>query len=222
MKPLSLLFASMIFFAVSPVTAQVLYSPYAAYPCYPYVYCIPHHCSTVFEGYARGQAELMRAQGENSLLYSQAMVNREEAYKRYLDNKQTYLANLWENKAKNKKERFGEGPSKKSPYSAASNVRVNPKVEITLIDQHTGKINWPTALQDSSFKGYRQAVEQILAKYSNSANVSAADQARLINTKQAMEETLKGNIRKYSTQDYLLARQFLNILPSIFAPELKS
>jgi hypothetical protein len=218
MRSLSLVFACLTLLAANTADAQVYYPPRVPRPVYPSarVYVgSPHHASTAAESYARGYADVVRAQGQYNLLASQALVNLAEARRRETENRVAQTEAYFRMREINRSHRYGDRATQPSRYSITGRKRVTQgahesKPELT--DMRDGHLVWPKALQDDVFESYRAVVERILENQATLAALSDRDRSAVTQASRAMESKLKDRIRQWSPQDYLAAKRFLATL----------
>jgi hypothetical protein len=206
MRSLSLVFACLTLLAANTADAQVYYPPRVPRPVYPSarVYVgSPHHASTAAESYARGYADVVRAQGQYNLLASQALVNLAEARRRETENRVAQTEAYFRMREINRSHRYGDRATQPSRYSITGRKRVTQGA-------HESKPE--LALQDDVFESYRAVVERILENQATLAALSDRDRSAVTQASRAMESKLKDRIRQWSPQDYLAAKRFLATL----------
>jgi hypothetical protein len=114
-----------------------------------------YHASTAAEGYLRGRAELLRASGQASLYYAQALTEREVARRQYLENRMLYLqyrderrealAQYYEQRREAARQRVQEWKQRTAEEAAADEVA----------------IDWPSALSGTDYAAIRREIEAL-------------------------------------------------------------
>ena len=137
-----------------------------------------HHSSTLAEGVQRGAADVVRSAGMANLMNSEAAKNYEDARSKYLDNRLKGTKTYFEMRRYNKEYRQAEkGPRPTSEQLFRLAKEATPKsLAPTELDPVTGKIAWPTALQDDAFAKYRQNLEELYAIRASSGGKLTPDQ----------------------------------------------
>jgi hypothetical protein len=161
MKTTILTVAALMTFAAGTAKAQ----DYAVY--YPYWggSFQPHHASTVYESWRRGEADFIRAVGQYNLLTSQARIAYEEARSMYIDNSVKGLEARYERKRINAEYRASVKRPRATTEEMARFAAANDPKRISAheLNPVTGEITWPAALQGEEFAECREAMETIFA-----------------------------------------------------------
>ncbi len=218
MKTLSFALACLTSLATSGADAQVGYRPQAARPVCPAAWvCIgsPHHASTAAESYARGYADVVRAQGLLNLLTSQAMLNLAEARRLETENRVTQTAAYFRMREINRSHRQGGRRTRPALRSVSRGARVARGTTESVPgtpDLQQGQIAWPKALEDKAFESYRTVVEPIVKRQATMGTASGLDRSKATQALRAMSLRLRDRIREYSPEDYLAAKRFLTAL----------
>lgn len=219
MKTTILTVAAVMIFAIGSANAQ----DYAVY--YPWWAGRnqPHHASTVYESWRRGEADYIRAAGEYYLLKAQAHKHFEEARSMYIDNSVKSLQARYELKRINAEYR----ESVKRPratteemvrFAASNDPQRIPAHELNPV---TGEIHWPAALLGEEFAECRQAMETIFANRGAvdfGARSPSHVHANLV-AKQ-MTAVLSSQIKHLESGDWIDAKKFIASLAheTRFAP----
>jgi hypothetical protein len=77
------------------------------------------------------------------------------------------------------------------------------------MDPITGRLNWPSALQQASFDSQREQLDQLFASRAKYGGLSYADQLAVRQTVEAMFDALKAQIQNIPPPDYMACRTFL-------------
>ena len=166
--------------------------------------------STPVEGALRGQADVIRAAGEASESYTNALINYEEARSRYYDNKLKWAEIYWQRRRLNEAERqvdYDKQRARRDNYRnnrSRTVARLNP----SQLDPSTGKIYWPTALQAPEFYSYRTKLDELLLTQAHSNHPGLSSEIN--RTSLAMKNELKTHIRDMTPNEYLEARKFID------------
>src|SRR5262249_27064430 len=80
------------------------------------------------------------------------------------------------------------------------------------VDPVSGQVNWPSVLQDDIFKKDRDVVEQLLAKQTSLGRLGIAEHEQVGDAIERIAATLKSQINKIPTQEYIKAKNFLKSL----------
>lgn len=131
--------------------------------------------STAAEGYQRGMAAVIDAQGQRNLSNSQAAINMEDAYSAAIDNSIKSVNAFWEKKdiyETHQQEKFAEIGRRRDAYIES---RGSLDLSYEEFDRTTGHINWPTILQQSQYDPYRETLDEVFAKRSYEGAISGDD-----------------------------------------------
>ncbi len=164
--------------------------------------------------YLNGMSNVIRAQGQAAVGYSQAAVNVEEARSRYIDNQkkwsETYLEMkrshdaAVEEKQERDKELLQTHLANRKPQTPA-------RLSFAQLDPGTGRITWPVVLRSDEYATARQKIEDLFAlrarvngsvPTSHEISVGVAD----------LRALLRARISAMSPNEYIAARKFLDSL----------
>jgi hypothetical protein len=169
---------------------------------------------TVAGNAMNGMANVISAQGQRNLSNSAAAVNLTEARKNEIQNRQAAVNSYWSLRAQQRQavaaER-GPKPTMQEIAQIAKDGAPRP-LAANQMDPVTGRLYWPSALQQDVFASQRQLVDQefgMLAKY------SALDYSGQMETRQAIKtmfSELKTQIDQIPQDDYMNCRNFLQRL----------
>jgi hypothetical protein len=138
----------MLAMGASKVGAQVIYNT----------------SSTAGEGYQRGAAAVISAQGERNLNNSQARINNQDAYSMAIDNSIKSVNAYWEKKdiyAQRQAQKDYETGQKRDAWLARH--RLEP-LNASEFDRTTGYITWPKVLQQPQYDQYRKTLDELFKK----------------------------------------------------------
>jgi hypothetical protein len=169
---------------------------------------------TVEGSWMQGMASVISAQGNYNLATSAAAVNLTQAQKQDIQNRiagtNAYFSLQETNRAAT--------AAKRSPrLSEEQLVRIAaqaaPKpLDNSEVDPVSGQVNWPSVLQDNIFKKDRDEVEQLLARQTSLGRLGIAEHEQIGDAIERIAATLKAQINKIPTQDYIKAKNFLKSL----------
>lgn len=165
------------------------------------------------EGAQRGYADIIRSRGMAAEDYSKALINREQARSKYLDNKQKWTEVYWQRKRLGEAELakdHAEDRERRQKWLAANRGRKPETLPASQYDPSTGSIDWPEALQTPIYADHRNKIEEELELQASTSATSNASEIR--NQARQMQEILKGQIREMSPNEYIASRKFLDRL----------
>ncbi len=171
-----------------------------------------HHASTYEEGLLRGHADLVRAWGDYLYSTSLAMINGEEARRRYIDNRQHATKTYFDMRKLNREaraEQRGERPTQED-IARYAKMRAPDRLGAHGFHESLGILHWPPALQGSEFRQERMAVNQLMDERTVDNSGLGSDNCRQI--KQVvtrLKGKLKDNIDAVSPADYVAGKNFL-------------
>ena len=174
----------------------------------------PHHASTAAESYARGYAELVRAQAEYNVLTSQARLTMAKARELEMQNRvaqtETYFRLCEMNRDYRHPDTATETPR---PSIADRGPAVDDAARTAEGNvQGGGHLVWPEALRDDMFQTYRSAVERVLAQSAYGNAMPKSGRSKITRASRAMTSRLRDRIHEYSAEDYREAQSFLAAL----------
>jgi len=220
MKALSIQLAAClaVLMAQNPAPAQCCGSAsYSAPAVHPYYGGAPlwhRHASTAAEGYARGVAAVLYAQGAYHRLSAEARVIHAQAYAQELENRQRAVDTFFNVRATNRRARAAERGDRPTFEELAKLAKdaAPPRLDGEQLDPASGQIDWPAVLRDGQFAVYRAQLEQLFSYRAAKGKFDSAPQRQVQELTGAMLARLKANIRQLSPMDYTEARGFLNSL----------
>ena len=169
------------------------------------------HASTYTEGALRGAADFTRAAGESRYNSSLAMINREEATRRSMENRKQYAKDFFELRKLNKDARFQSvRPPTQQQLTRASKVRLPQRLSAHEFQPALGTLNWPAVLQRPMYAQQREAINQTMAQRTVEDSGLGSQHHRQIGTLVAqLENKLRGELKQLSTSESIAARKFL-------------
>lgn len=177
-----------------------------------------HHASTAAEGFLRGKAAVIQAQGNFQLSKSQSDILRQQA--RWLDRendlKQTEALfaqkQLWSDartqsqKSRNARRADGRvvlAERKTTVYRQAYQLSANE------LDASTGTISWPTGLDRANFDDCRTELSDLFQQHFGYGEPQAATAERISHTIDQVSRSLKNDRDTLARDEYLAAQKFL-------------
>ena len=137
-----------------------------------------------------GMANVISAKGDYNLSTSAAAVNMTQAQKQEIQNRQDYTNTYFEMRETNKQAREAEaGPKPTAEQLARLAHETAPKpLSPGEINEVTGQLNWPSALQSDDFAPERVQMERLIATHSQLGTLNYADQTKARAIIRAYEE----------------------------------
>ncbi|QDU88011.1 hypothetical protein Pla175_13800 [Pirellulimonas nuda] len=122
---------------------------------------IMNQASTAAEGYQRGVAGVIQAQGERNLSNSQAAINMTDARSAHIDNQVKSVNAFWETRGiyeQHKQEEQYQMTQRRSAYLARNGLQSLTPQEF---DRSTGAIAWPKILEQPAYDEYRKKLDEL-------------------------------------------------------------
>jgi len=172
---------------------------------------------SIYSQAENARANTLRAQGEYNMDTTAAMSNYEDARSKYIDNQQKWIQVYGEKQralaAQHEAEREATHAERERAreFQAANPPAGPPRLTASQLDSYTGRIQWPTALNEVAFEGQRKSLEALFAlRVHTSTNPDLA--SKVDKAVREMKESLRAKIREIPSQDYIEARRFLDSL----------
>jgi hypothetical protein len=193
----------------------------------PYQPAVPPPSTNVYGGYGggyggygastaagsamNGMAGVISAQGQRNLSNSAAAVNWTQAQKNEIENRQLATDTYFNMRATNKAAVAAErGPSPTMEQLVRyANAGVPRPLAPNQFDAVTGKLYWPSALQDDGFATERTEVDRLFAERAKQGGLDYASQMKIRQSIETMFKGLKSQIQQIPPQDYSVCRAFL-------------
>jgi len=166
----------------------------------------------------QGLSQVISAQGQYNLNTSAAAINLTEAERNQMQNDVQGVDTFWAMResgaAARARERLRINGPMPTPEEFARRARAGAPKPLTArdMDPVSGRLNWPDALQDSSFSDQRDSVAPICAKWATYGALDFPEQKQLRDTLNGMYTDLKGQIAQIPPQSYVAAKGFLQSL----------
>jgi hypothetical protein len=172
---------------------------------------VQHRASTYEEGVLRGWADVGRSVGEARYNTALALVHREEAIRRRLENRKQAVEDYFQIRRFNKNMRFQtvERPTQEE-LSKISASRLPNRMSGDQYQPTTGAIVWPNVLRSETFAEQRAAINNAMARRTlDNSGVGSANyqQVRALTAK--MKSQLQEHAAALSSAETIAARKFL-------------
>jgi hypothetical protein len=162
----------------------------------------------------QGMASVISAQGNYNLSTSAAAINMTQAQRNEIQNRQmwtnTYFDMRATQRAATAAER-GPPPSREQLARLAAEGAPRP-LSSHQVDPVSGKVHWPSLLEDPLFADQRGAIEPLMAKQAQYGRLGLSDQNQAGAAIEGMTAKLKEQIRNVPPQQYVEASSFLRSL----------
>ncbi|MGD0897685.1 MAG: hypothetical protein ABR915_07595 [Thermoguttaceae bacterium] len=170
--------------------------------------------NTVAGSALNGMSQVISAAGEYNLNTSAAAINMTQAQSNAMQNQVQAVNTFWEMRNIGKAQRAAERGPPPTPEQIARIAREGVPRSLTpsQIDPVSGRLNWPSPLQDSSFDAPRGQLDEVVAKWVNYGGLDYSDKSVVRETVNTLFDGLKANIREIPPQDYVASRSFLQSL----------
>lgn len=161
-----------------------------------------------------GMANAISAKGSYNLSTSAAALNMTQAQKQEIENHQQYTNTYFEMRETNRKARAAEEAPRLSVEQLARMAHEAMPKPLTPgeVNEVTGQLNWPGALQTDIFAGNRKRLEGLLGSYSQMGSLNYTDQTKARAIINDMNKQLKGQVRMIPAPDYITCQKFLKSL----------
>jgi len=173
-----------------------------------YGYPVESHASTAEEGIANGMANIISSAGAANLMNAQAATEAEKARSEYIRNRmlatQTYFDMRRTNEAY-RKETQGK-PLSMEQYVRLARIEAPDRMSPSELDTLNGKIYWPPQLMVSAYAPMRKELETL---YNRRALGDLSTYGPIKTTTAEFLTVLKGDIDKFSPQDYVRSKNFV-------------
>jgi len=167
--------------------------------------------STVQGSAMTGMANAISAKGSYNLSTSAAAVNMTQAQKNEIENHQLYTNTYFDMRATNKAARAAEeGPRVTAEQVARIAHETAPKpLSPSEMNDITGKLNWPEALQMDTFAADRKKLEELFVSSSQIGSMNYTDQSKARTIINDMNKLLKAQVRMIPGPVYITCKKFL-------------
>ncbi|OYW13512.1 MAG: hypothetical protein B7Z55_16735, partial [Planctomycetales bacterium 12-60-4] len=177
--------------------------------------------TTPAESYARGQAEMIRAQGEAYRAAAAGAIDYEQARASYMENQLRWHQIQLERRQMGEQERqehyAAERAARERRNSSAEPPPAATSLSDSQYDRGTGTITWPEVLQANGFANGRTEVEELLKLRARTGNTNDVSE-QIYDATSAMLTQLKQQVKSLPPTGYIEARKFLTLLMSEVQP----
>ena len=158
-----------------------------------------------------GMANAISAKGSYNLSTSAAAINMTQAQKQEIENHQQYTDTYFDMRATNKAARAAEeGPRVTAEQVARMAHETAPKpLSPGEMNDVTGKLNWPEALQMDTFAADRKKLEELFVSSSQIGSMNYADQSKARVIINDMNKLLKAQVKSIPGPVYVTCKKFL-------------
>lgn len=181
-----------------------------------------YHSSTPYEGWARGNAAILRGWGEFNYLTSLANVNNQDAYEHFLQNDRMRVEVYFAKKQTWDSWRATQRQARPTPEQLArwADQQRPDRLAATQINAETGKIAWPTLLTAPEYAEARAQLDGLFAlraKGMSQPHFVADVKAAIGN----LRTTLLNEMEAIPAMEYISVDKFLDSLhyESYFLPD---
>jgi hypothetical protein len=166
--------------------------------------------STLEEGAQRGYADVVRSHGMANLLNSQAANQIEQARKVYIENQMKATQTYFEIRRYNDEARraMRSTPLSMEQYVRIAHEQAPDGLTATQLDPLTGSISWPAPLRQPAYEELRRRIERLYQDRATGYVVYGEIQQAVAE----LAAQLKADIMRYSANDYVAAKKFLDSL----------
>jgi hypothetical protein len=170
-----------------------------------------YHSSTAGEGYQRGMAAVISAQGDYNLSTSQAAVNMTQAQKQAIENNNAAVQNYYAKKQMNEAYKAAHRGNRYQHDLVKLAADASPsRLKSDQLNPVTGEIYWPIALRSDGYAAQRAALERVFAERAKDGvieDLNAMIEAQ--NAAQAMTKALNTQVRSIPQNVYSESKNFL-------------
>lgn len=172
--------------------------------------------STPAESYARGMAELTRAQGEAYANAARGAIDFEAARRSYLENQQLWQQTMQERRRMALSQREADTARRlasRDRWLATRQTTATESLSEARFDMDTGHVEWPTGLQGDEFAAQRDSIAkglEVLGRTSGHGDTATS----VVEQISAFQADLRAKITQMDAGEYIEARKFLESLRS--------
>src|SRR5262245_8144695 len=186
------------------VVTQPVNNNYSPYGFYGYG---GGHASTAAEGYMNGMGNVIQSAGSYNLQTSQAAMNMEQARTQNIDNNLKFTQTYFEMRKINSASRKAEespGLTTEDSWRYAQ-MRLPKRLTPMELDPVTGKIYWPTLLNDPRFDQQRKQLDQLFVQRETAhGSIGYDTYMQIKQSTDALLADLKTNISTFpNSSDYV-------------------
>ena len=174
-----------------------------------------YHASTAEEGYLAGLGYLTRSQGEANYFNSLAAINGQEAYNRYLQNREKRTETYFRMQQINRAAREAQRPQPLSfeRYVTLARQQAPEPLSDREYDRTVGRLRWPSLLATAEFEAEREALDRAyLVRTPADAGSASEFHHNVWRLAQTMDLKLKQKAGQVGSAEYLASKNFIQSL----------
>jgi len=162
----------------------------------------------------QGMASVVNARGNYNLSTSAAAINMTQAQKQEIQNWSSFTNTYFDLRATNRRARTEERgkPLTEEQLNRIAQAGAPKPLAAQQLDAVSGKIAWPSVLQDDKFQEQRDALEAAFAARANYGTMPWQEQQNVQSATNAMLDELSGMISDLPPMDYMAAKRFIQSL----------
>ncbi|MGD9723938.1 MAG: hypothetical protein AB7O59_20480 [Pirellulales bacterium] len=163
----------------------------------------------------QAEATMVNALGNFGKSAAEAAKTNEEAREKAAHNDLLETETYYKKRAQHQAFRVAQRAKPGTPDPNAEQASKPAPIELTTfqVDQKSGQFRWPTLLKSNAYDSLRRQIDGLLGKRtpqdSGAGSQNCSETLKVVN---ALTTRLRDNIRRYSSSDYLAARNFLRTL----------
>lgn len=191
-----------------PATSGLVPGAYTYPPAVPYATGNYHHASTIQEGYFRGAADVIRAQGEAAYNYSLAAIHAQEARRAALENRKKEVETYFQVRGINHEARFPQvdPEENRARLERVTTMTRPPRLTLAQYRPDTGELFWPSSLMEPQFDHLRLTIDSLARRGLTSNGPEIADLTR------AFIKEFGPTYSAIGAEQYVAGRTFLRSL----------
>jgi hypothetical protein len=181
---------------------------YGGYPSYGY----GHHASTFEEGLLQGEAAVIQSAGQANYYNSLAAINGQEAYSRYLQNREKGTETYFRTKQLNRAAREAMRPQRFTyeQHVALAKKQAPDGLSERQYDRTVGRLSWPAVLAEDEFASERSELDRAFgARSLIDSGPASAFYGNVRQLATSLDAKLRAKVGAVSTAEYLAAKKFI-------------
>lgn len=194
-------------------SAQSVVTPGLGFAGYGYGdYGYGYHSSTLEEGWLRGLGALAASQGQANYLNSLANINNQDAYTKYIQNRQKATDTYYYMRQTHRAYREAEAPQRftREQYASLAKKAAPAPLTEAQYERTLGRIEWPAVLEGDEFKAERNALDRAFALRSpGDSGPSSVFYSNVHELTDSLQAKLKSKLGDLDAAQYVAAKKFL-------------
>lgn len=177
-----------------------------------YVWPNPWRATTPVESILRGQAALIQANGQASLLNSMAAKNYEDAHRQSLENRLLHTEVYFTRKemAKEYELKYAEKPRTEEDVKRLAQLAAPKRLTEEQFDSFTMQLNWPQVLRRDEYEAVRLKIDHLMSvRTPEDSGDGSPTHTKIRQMVELMKMLLKENMESVTPQQYANAKAFL-------------